>query len=104
MHTRRSVILKILYLPALGIQLFGRIKGVIGLAFVEQLIDVAAIDFAPFALAVRSVLTAETYPFIKVDADPFEALQDIVFGSRHKAIGVGVFDTKNEFPAMLASK
>ena len=104
LHTRRSVILKILYLPALGIQLFGRIKGVISLAFVEQLIDVAAIDFAPFALAVRPVLTAETYPFIKIDAEPFEALQDIVFGSRHKAIGVRVFDTKNEFPAMLASK
>ena len=104
LHTCGGIVLEVTDFFALLLELFGRIEGDISLSFRQQLLHIFLINVATLALAIRPFISSEANAFIKVDAEPFEALEDIVLCSRNKAVGVGVFYTKNEFSSVLASK
>ena len=61
-----------------------------------------AIDVAAFALLVWAVRASFTYAFVYFNTEPCECLVDIIFGSGHETLGVGVFNTENHLAAMLA--
>ena len=61
-----------LVLRAQGVQLVGRVEGVVGPARVDELQGVFQVDFAPFALAVGGVGAALPDALVDMDAAPFE--------------------------------
>ena len=89
---------------ALRIQFFCCIKGIVSLTLVQKQLGILGIYCLAFALAIRAFVAAESHPFVKVDAEPAEGLDDVFLCTGHKAIGVGVFDAENEFAAVLAGK
>ena len=97
------IILEISHLATFCFQLFGSVKCDICLSVVEQLLHVATIDVATLRLTIRTVRATFSHTFVKFDAEPSKRLIDIIFGSRHKTIGVGIFDAKNNLTAMTAS-
>ena len=59
-------------LVAQGVELLGRIEGVVGPARLDELRGVFQIDFAPLALAVGGVGAADTDTLVDLDAAPLE--------------------------------
>jgi hypothetical protein len=55
-------------------------------------------------LAVWTIVSALDRAFIRRDAQPLEALNDLLFRSRYEAFLVSVFDAENELAAGFASK
>lgn len=96
--------MEILHFLALGIQLFRRVEGIVGLAAVQQLLHIFLINIAPFGLTVRAMVAPETHPFVEGNAQPTEGFQDIFLRSGNETAGVSVFNTENELTAMLAGK
>ena len=101
---RRGVVLEVGDLFALLVELFGGVESDVGFSFGQKLVDIFLVDVAAFALAVRAFVATESHPFVKVDAEPAEGLDDVFLCTGHKAVGVGVFDAENEFAAVLAGK
>ena len=99
-----GIVLEVFHLLALCIQLFGGVEGNVCTSVVEELADIGAVDVAAFALAVGTVMATEGHTFVETDAEPFEGFDDIFLGTGYKSLGVGVFDTENQFAAMLACK
>ena len=100
----RCVVLEVLGLLAFLVKFLGGVECYVGLSFAEQLVYILAIYVTSFALAVWAVVASEAHTFVELDAQPSETLYDIVFGSGHKACGVGVFDAENEVATVLACK
>ena len=99
-----GVILEVLDLRTLGLQFLRGVEGYISLARIEQLLDILLIDITALALAVRAFVATKRDTLIKLDAQPTERLNDILLGSRHKTVGVGVFNAENQVAAMLLGK
>ena len=104
LHTSRGVVLEVCNLVALCFQLLWSVECDVGVARLEELVDVFAIDIATFALAVRAIVATIRHTFVEFDAEPFECLDDILFGTRHEAVRVGVFDTENHIATVLFCK
>ena len=51
-----------------------------------------AVYVATLALLVRTVRATFANAFVDADTEPSKRLVDIVFGTGHKALRVGVFD------------
>lgn len=96
--------MEILYFLAFLFQFLGRVKSQVSLSVIEQLLYILFIDLASLTLTVGAVVATEGHSLIKLDAEPFERLDDIVFCPRHKPVAVGVLDAKNEIAAVLACK
>ena len=103
-HTGRGIVLKIGYFLTLGIQFFRSIESNVCLAVIQQLLYVFLIDIATFRLAVWTMFATKAYSLVKLDAKPFERFNDVFFGTRHKAVGVGILDTEYQITSMLAGK
>ena len=101
---RLGVVLEVLNLLALLLQFFGRVEGYVGLAFLQQLVDVLLVDGTSLALPVGTVVATKADTLVELDAQPLERLDDILLGSRHEAVGVGVFDTENKVALVLAGE
>ena len=99
-----GVILEVGHLGAPGVEFVGRVKGDVGAARVEQLLDVDAIDVAALALLVGAVGATLAHTLVDADAQPVEGLVDVVLGAGHKARAVGVLDAQYHRAAVLASK
>ena len=56
---RLVVILEVFYFLALGIQFLWRVESDVGLAVVEQLLDVFLVDIATLALTVGAVVASK---------------------------------------------
>ena len=67
-QTGRSIVLEIGYFFAFSIQFFRSIKGNIGFSVFQQYLHILLINITTLRLAVRAILSAETYAFIKRDA------------------------------------
>ena len=93
-----------LCIGAQGIQLFGRIEGIIGVAGVDQLLCIAGIELLAFALAVGSVRPSFAGTLVDFDSAPVERFHDVVLGSRYVAGLVGIFDSQQEIPAVVFGK
>ncbi len=81
---------------------FGGTPAVVGVAGLNQLIDVGAVGVESFRLAVRAVLTADVRAFVRLQAEPFERVVDLLLGAFDEAGLVGVFDAEDELAAGLA--
>lgn len=89
-----------LVLLAQGVQLLGSIKSVVGPSGLHELFRVFQVDVAPLALAVRRMGAADADTLVDLDAAPLERLEDILLGTRHETLRVGIFDMKNHRTAV----
>ena len=104
LHAGGRVVLEIGRGGACGVK-FGRgVEGYVGHSGVKKHSDVLTVDVAALALLVGSVGSAFAHAFIDADAEPCEGLVDIVLGSGHKALGVGVFNSQDHFAPVLAGE
>ena len=103
-HTGVGVVLEVLYFLTFLLQLLRCVEGDIGLALVEQLVDILLIDGATLTLAVGTLVAAEADAFVELDAEPAERLDDVFLGSGYQSRRVGIFDAEHEVAAMLAGK
>ena len=92
-----------LVLLAQGVQLLGSIKSVVGPSGLHELFRVFQVDVAPLALAVRR-MRPPTRHLVDLDAAPLERLEDILLGTRHETLRVGVLDAQDEGAACGAGE
>ena len=94
-----------------GVQLLGRVEGVVGPSGLHQLVGVLPVDRPPLALAVGGVgmlrrrglhdMPFGVHALIGNDAAPVEGLDDVLLRPRDEPVGVGIFDPENEVSAFL---
>ena len=92
-------------------QSLGGVESIVGVAVLDQLLGVLAVDSAPLALAVRSVrmtlgrcldhLAVSVHAFVRNDAAPVKSLDDIFLGPGNEPVGVGVLDPDDEITSAL---
>ena len=99
-----GVVLEVLYLCTFLFQLLGRIKSDVGLAGVEQLLHILLIDVAALALAIRSFVATKRDSLVELDTQPAERLDDILLGTGHEAVRVGVLNTEHQVATVLTGK
>ena len=104
LHTSMSIILEILDFGTFCFQLLRSIKSNIRLIIIQELLNILLIDITTFTLAIRSMLSTETYTLVKLDTQPLERFQDIFFGSRHETMRICILNTEHQLTSMLASK
>ena len=102
--TGMGVVLEILDLSTLGLQFLGRVESDVGLIGIQQLLHIFLINVATLTLAIRTFVATEADTLVELDAQPFERLNDILLGTRHKTVGVGVLNTEHQIAAMLLGK
>ena len=103
------IVLEIRHFFALGFQFFRRIKGIVGVSRIQQLLDILVIDFPPFGLTIRtvnafSVRGFKTNAFVYFDAEPIQCLDDIFLGTWNESGRIGIFDTQKHIAAVLTNK
>ena len=86
LHACGSVVLEVLHLGTLGLELLGRVKGIVSLAGLQQLVDILLIDVAALALTVRTVASTEADTFVEFDSEPSERFQDVFLGTGNKTV------------------
>ena len=104
LHTCLGVVLEVLNLSTLCLKLLGRIESDVSLAVGKKLVDIFLIYGATLALTIRAVVATERHSLVKLDTEPTERLDNIVFGSRHKAVRVGILDTEHQVAAVLTGE
>ena len=87
-----------------GVQLLGRVEGVVGVAGFEKLLRVVPVDVLPPGLVIRRVLAFFLRPFIVGESGPGQRTEDVFLGLFHIPALVGVFDAEHERAAVLPSK
>ena len=87
---------------AQGFELLGGLEGLVGGAVVEQDLDVLAVDFGAFGLAVWTVWAADVGALVPGEAEPVEGVEDLLLGRGDEAGAVGVLDAQDELAAALA--
>ena len=92
LHTRVRIILEILDFRTFGLQFLRSIKGDISLAGIHQLLHIAAVNVAAFALLVRSVGASFAYALVNTYTQPSQSFVDIVLGSGDKTLRIGILD------------
>jgi hypothetical protein len=62
------------------------------------------VDFFALRLAVRAVRAAHIGAFVPFQAQPAQAVDQLLLGAFHIALAVGIFDPQNKLPASLAGQ
>ena len=75
-----------------------RAEAVKGVALGDQLLGVFLVNGLAFRLAVRRVRAADIGAFIPLQPQPVQAVDQVVFGLRIVALGVGIFEAQEELP------
>ena len=101
LHTCLGIVLEVLNLRTLCFKLLGSIECYVSLAVGKELVDIFLIYGATLALTIRAVIATERNSFVKLDTEPTERLDDIIFGSRHKAMRVGILNTEHQVATVL---
>src|SRR5574344_250801 len=104
LHTRRGIILEILYLVTFSIQFRRSVKRDICLIFIKQLLDIFFVNVPSLALAVRSTFSTERNAFVKLNSQPFERFQNILFSTWYKTVAVCIFYPEYQITAMLTGE
>ena len=104
LHTCVGVILEVLYLLASGFQLFRCVESNVSLAGIQQLTDVFLVNLTTLTLTVRAVFPTEADTFVELDSQPFERVKDILLCTGNEAVGIRIFNTENQFAAMLTGE
>ena len=85
-----------------GLEFVRVFEGAVGGAVGEEDFGVFAVDFGSLGLAIGAVGTADVGAFVPGEADPFEGVEDHLFGGGDEAGAVGVFDAEDELASALA--
>ena len=104
LHASMSIVLEIALTLALGLQLLRGIESIIGLATIKKLLNILLINITTLTLTIGTMRASKAHPLVKLDAQPAKRFENIFFGSRHKTMGVSVFNAKYKVAAMLAGK
>ena len=99
-----TVVLKILYLSTLCLQLLRSIESDICLVCIQQLLNIFLIDITTLDLTIRTLVATKAYTLIKLNAEPFERLNDIFLCTWYETVTVSILYTENEVTAMLFGK
>ena len=86
---------------AQGFELFGGLVAAVGGAVVEERLDVVAVDFGAFGLAVGAVGASDIGAFVPGETEPVEGVEDLLLGGGDEAGAVRVFDAEDELAAAL---
>src|SRR5437879_3473279 len=71
---------------------------------VLKLFQIALINFGALALKIRTAISADVRTFVPVNAQPLQAFINRGRGFLGIALGVSVFDSKNQFAAMMVNE
>ena len=63
-----------------------------------------AIDVTTFTLLVRAISSALAHTFVNLDAEPCERLVDIILGTGHETLRVGVLDAQYHVATVTAGE
>ena len=98
------IVLKVFYGASFRLQFIRCIESNVGFTCFEKFIHVFAVYLLAFTLAIRTMRSTKTHPLVKLDTQPSERFDDILFSTRNKALRVGIFNSKNEIATMLTSE
>ena len=84
---------------ALRLQLLRRAVAVIRAALRDQRVGHRAMTVDALRLKVRTVRAADLRPFVPVEAEPAQSVEDAVHHLVRRALDVGVFDAQDEHAA-----
>ena len=101
---RRSIVLEVGLRLALRLEFLGCVEGNVGLACVEELLHVLAVDISALALAVGAAVAAIAYSLVEVYPKPLEGLDDVGLRPRDEALAVGILDAQQELAAVALSE
>src|SRR5207245_7778957 len=87
---------------ALRLQLLGRAVAVVRAAGRDERAGHRAIAIEAFGLKVGPVRSADVRPFVPVEPEPAQPVEDAFDHLRRRAFDVGVFDAKDEHAAVAA--
>ena len=100
----RCIVLEVFDLSALALKFLRCIECDICLAAVEKNLNILLVYVATLRLPVRALVASETYAFVELDSQPAERFKDILLGTRHKTVRIGIFYTEDKVTAMLLGK
>ena len=100
-QTCRGIILEVVYLCTLCLKLLRSVECDICLAGVKELLYILLVDVATLRLAIRAMVAAKADTFVELYAQPTEGLENILLGTWHKAVRIGIFDAEYQFTAIL---
>ena len=86
------------------LDLFRCIESVIGVAGFHQLKGILSVQVLPFALPVGCMHASVQYAFVGVESAPFQAFENIGFGSLNQPLLVSVLNAYNELTSVLPRK
>src|SRR6266576_1465517 len=69
-----------------------------------KLVEVAFVEFCPFALQVRSEISPHVGAFVPIKTEPLQPFINRGHGFLGVALYVGVFDAQNEFATVMPNK
>ena len=85
-------------LPAIALQFLLRAEAQIRLALAQQPLRMLAINRQPVALAIRRIRAADIRPFVPIQPQPLQVLEQLRLEARLAALHVGVFDAQDHTP------
>ena len=91
-------------LLAYFIQPLGGAETAESISTIEQLLRMLLIDSRAFALPIRRMWASLVGAFIPIQMKPFQCSEDVILRLSGAAYLVSIFDTQNEFAAVLACK
>ena len=83
------------------IQLLRRAKAIESVTGIDQFLGIARVDFATLALPIWAMRTTDIRTFVPLDSQPAQGIEDLLLGLTGRTQLIGVFDTQNEFAAVL---
>ena len=89
---------------ALCLKISSGAEAVVSLALFQQLVCIFFINIKTLGLIVRATVAAYLRAFIPVDAEPFQAGQNLTYRVLLQAFSISVLDTQNQLAAHLMSK
>ena len=98
---------RLLFLPLffpLGFQIGSGAEAVVGLALVHQLLAVLPVQIQPFELVIRTMFPPYFRAFIPIQAQPFQAGDDLGDGIFLQPVPVRIFDPQDHLPALAPGK
>ena len=87
---------------ALRVELLGRAVAIVRAAALDERSRHRTIAIEAFGLKVRPVGSADVRPFVPVEPEPPQAVEDAFDHLARRAFGVGIFDAQDEHTAVAA--
>src|ERR1044072_1424717 len=85
-------------------QFCGCIKCIIGIPILYQLFCIGSVNWFAFTLAIGSIGSFLQWTFIRLQAGPFEAIENIFFSTWNKAGLIGIFYPENKITTLAFGK